>query len=75
MAEVVRDHPTTTTPLHSLLVPGEEEEGGRRKSRSPNVNVVNVPILNVTIVSFKGGYVSPTVHVVNHVPTQHVTRP
>jgi hypothetical protein len=73
MAEVVRDHPTTTTPLHSLLVPGEE--GGRRKSRNPNVNVVNVPILNVTIVSFKVGYVSPTVHVVRVVPTQHVTRP
>ena len=71
MAEVVRDHPTTT-PLHSLWVPGE---GGRRKSRSPNVNVVNVPILNVTIVSFKVGYVSPTVHVVRVVPTQHVTRP
>ena len=68
-----------TTPLLSLLAPGEGEEegkeGGRRESSSPNANVVNVPILNVTIVSFRVGYASHTVQDVRVVPTRPVARP
>ena len=69
-----------TTPLLSLLAPGEEEEeegeeGGRRESSSPNANVANVPILNVTIVSFRAGYASHTVQDVRVVPTRPVARP